>query len=191
MVVHKCDNPQASITQLLIAVHECNENEAQHCRSRWAGYAKAYPPSTSKPLYRTNNMDPHQRRPDNNHQDQARYRWQDNNNSLNVTIHTTQEEPTMEIQAEEDYIPQYIDYNTTQDRDNKEMTLYTEVYAAAIRMANNTQWWDNHCYNCKEKGHFWHQCTKPLKEELQWLLNLPKQRDNELSKKGDPRAKGG
>ena len=34
MVVHKQDNPQASITHLLIAVHECEENEAQHHRSR-------------------------------------------------------------------------------------------------------------------------------------------------------------
>ena len=191
MVVHKRDDPQASITQLLIAVCECKENEAQHCRSRQAEYTKAYPPSTSKPPYRTNNMDPHQRRPDNNHQDQAHYHWQDNNNSPNITIHTTQVEPTMEIQAEEDYIPQYIDYdNATQDRNDVEMTFYTEVYAATIRMADDTEQRDNHCYNCK-KGHFWCQCTKPLKEEFQQLLDHPKQRDNELNKKGGPRAKGG
>ena len=60
MVVHKRDDPQASITQLLIAVCECEENEAQHHRSRWAEYTKAYPPSMSKPPYRTNNTDPHQ-----------------------------------------------------------------------------------------------------------------------------------
>ena len=171
---------------------ECEENEAQHCRSRQAEYAKAYPPSTSKPPYRTNITDPHQRRPDNNHQDQTCYHWQDNNNSPNVTIHTAQVEPTMEIQAKEDYIPLYIDYdNAPQNRDNVEMTFYTEVYVAAIRMANDTEWRDNHCYNCKEKGHFWHQCTKPLKEEFQWLLGHPKQRDNELNKKGGPGAKGG
>ena len=50
----------------------------------------------------------------------------------------------MEIQAKEDYILQYIDYDSTlQDRDEVEMTFYT------------------------------------------------KQRDNELNKKGGPRAKGG
>ena len=192
MVVHKRDGPQASITQLLIAVRECEVNETQLHRSRWAEYAKAYPPSTSKPPYRTNNMDPHQQRPDNNHQDQARYCQQNNNNSPNVTIHAAQVEPTMEIQAEEDYIPQYIDDdNAMQDRDDIEMTFYTEVYAATIRMADDTEWQDNCCYNCKEKGHFWHQCTKPLKEEFQRLLDCPKQRDNELNKKGGPRAKGG
>ena len=93
----------------------------------------------------------------------------------------------MEIQAKEDYITQYIDYdNTWQDRDDVEMTFYTEVYVAAIRMADDTERRDNHCYNCKEKGHFWHQCTKPLKEEFQQLLDHPKQRDNELNKKGAP-----
>ena len=98
----------------------------------------------------------------------------------------------MEIEAEEDYIPPYIDYdNALQDRDDVELTFHTEVYAAAIRMADDMEWRDNHCYNCKEKGHFWRQCTKPLKEEFQWLLDCPKQRENELNKKGGPRAKGG
>ena len=47
----------------------------------------------------------------------------------------------MEIEAEEDYIPPYIDYdNVPQDRDDVELTFYTEVYAAAIRMADNTEW---------------------------------------------------
>ena len=192
MVVHKRDDHQTSITHLLITVCECEENEAQHRRSRWAEYAKAYPPSMSKPPYRTNNTDPHQQRPDNNHQDQVRYCWQDNNNSPNITIHTAQVEPTMEIQAKEDYIPPYIDYdNALEDRDDVEMTFYTEVYAAAIRMAHDTKQRDNRCYNCKEKGHLWRQCTKPLKEEFQQLLDHPKQRDNELNKKVGPRAKGG
>ena len=192
MVVHKRDDPQTSITHLLITMCECEENEAQHRRSRWAEYAKAYPPSTSKPPYRTKNTDPHQQRPDNNHQDQVHYRQQDNNNSPNITIHAAQVEPTMEIQAEEDYIPLYINYdNTPQDRDDIEMTFYTEVYVATIRMADDTEQQDNRCYNYKEKGHFWRQCTKPLKEEFQWLLDHPKQRGNKLNKKGGPRAKGG
>ena len=140
MVVHKQDDPQTSITHLLIAMCKCEENEAQHRRSRWAEYAKAYPPSMSKPPYRTNKTDPHQCMPDNNHQDQVRYCWQDNNNSPNITIHAAQVEPAMEIQAEEDYIPLYIDYdNTPHDRDDIEMTFYTEVYAAAIRMADDTE----------------------------------------------------
>ena len=98
----------------------------------------------------------------------------------------------MEIEAKEDYIPSYIDYNNDpQDRDDVGLTFHTKVYVAAIRMADDTEQRDNRCYNCKEKGHFWCQCTKPLKEEFQRLLNHPKWREKELNKKGDPRAKGG
>ena len=113
MVIQKRDNPQTSITHLLITMRECEENEAQHRRSRRAEYAKAYPLSTSKPPYRTNNTDPHQRRPDNSHQDQTRYHRQDNNGP-NITIHAAQVESAMEIEAEEDYIPPYIDYDNNQ-----------------------------------------------------------------------------
>ena len=44
------------------------------------------------------------------------------------------------IEAKEDYILPYIDYdNDPQDRDDVELTFHTEVYAAAIRMADNTE----------------------------------------------------
>ena len=113
-------------------MQECEENETQHCRSRRAEYAKAYPPSTSKPSYRTNNTDPHQRRPHNSHQDQTRCHRQDNNGP-NVAIHAAQ--------AEEDYILLYIDYdNAPQDRDDVELAFHTEVYVATIRMAYDTEW---------------------------------------------------
>ena len=47
----------------------------------------------------------------------------------------------MEIEAEEDYIPPYIDDdNAPQDRDDVELTFHTEVYAAVIRMADDTEW---------------------------------------------------
>ena len=122
-------------------MHECEENEAQHCRSHQAEYAKTYLLSTSRPPYKTNNTDPHQRQLDNTQQDQTHYHRQDNtNNNANVSIHVAQVEPAMEILAEEDYIPQYINYdNLVQDWDDAELTFYTEVYAAAIRIADNTE----------------------------------------------------
>ena len=144
MVVHKPDNSRVNITQLLIAICECEENEVQHHRNCHAGYAKAYPPSTSRPPYWTNNTDPHRHRLDNAQQDQSHHHQQDNannNSNANVTIHAAQVESMMEIQAEEDYIPQYINYdNPVQDWDDTELTFYTEVYTAAIRMADDTEW---------------------------------------------------
>ena len=97
MVVHKRDDPWDSIMELLIAMCEYEENEAQHCRNRCVEYVKAYPQSMSKPPYRSNNTDPHPCGPDNIQQDQECYCRQDTNNNPNVTIHTTQVEPVMEI----------------------------------------------------------------------------------------------
>ena len=68
-----------------------------------------------------------------------RYRRQDNNGP-NITIHAAQVEPAMEIEAKEDYIQPYIDYDDDpQDRDDVELTFHTEVYAATIRMADDTE----------------------------------------------------
>ena len=52
MVVHKRDDPTISITDLLSAVRECEENQESNRRNRRADYAKAYPPSHSCPAYR-------------------------------------------------------------------------------------------------------------------------------------------
>ena len=78
-----------------------------------------------------------------NQQDHLCYHQQDNannNNNANVTIHATQVESTMQIQGEEDYIPEYINYdNPVQDRDDVELAFYREVYTAAVRMADDTE----------------------------------------------------
>ena len=47
MVVHKRDDPNISITQLLVAVRECEENQENNRCNRCVEYAKAYPPSTT------------------------------------------------------------------------------------------------------------------------------------------------
>ena len=57
MVVHKKDDPTVGTTDLLSAVHECEENQENNRRNRWADYAKTYPPSASHPSYRDNQRD--------------------------------------------------------------------------------------------------------------------------------------
>ena len=52
MVVHKRDDPMVGTTDLLSAVRECEENQENNRRNRQAEYAKAYPPSHSRPAYR-------------------------------------------------------------------------------------------------------------------------------------------
>ena len=66
-----------------------------------------------------------------------------------------------------DYIPQYVDYDNPDQHEDPELELYTNFYAAAVRLVDDTEWRDNRCFNCKETGHFWRNCPKPLKEEFQ------------------------
>ena len=49
MVVHKKDDPTVGTTDLLSAVHECEENQENNRRNQRADYAKTYLPSTSRP----------------------------------------------------------------------------------------------------------------------------------------------
>ena len=51
MVVHKRDDPTISITDLLSTVRECEENQENNRHNHRADYAKAYPPSHSRPAY--------------------------------------------------------------------------------------------------------------------------------------------
>ena len=51
MVMLYSDNPTISITELLSAVRECEENQENRRRNRQADYVKAYPPSHSRPAY--------------------------------------------------------------------------------------------------------------------------------------------
>ena len=57
MVVHKKDDPTVGTTDLLSAVHECEENQENNKHNQRADYAKSYPPSTSRPNYRDNHCD--------------------------------------------------------------------------------------------------------------------------------------
>ena len=71
--------------------------------------------------------------------------------------------------AEGKYQASYVDYDQREWGEDPELELYTNFYAAAVRLADDTERRDNHCYNCKEPGHFWCNCMKPLKEEF-WKL---------------------
>ena len=57
MVVHKKDDPTVGTTDLLSAVHECEENQENNRCNQRADYTKSYPSSTSRPNYRDHHRD--------------------------------------------------------------------------------------------------------------------------------------
>ena len=191
MVVHKKDDPTVGMTNLLSAVHECEENQENNRRNRRADYAKLYPPSTSCPNYRDNHRDnvrvpppappgPNQYRHDNHHADRS------------VPMRAAQVEPEHEYdyRDEGDYIPEYTDYNQDLDQDDVDLTFATDMWAIVTERADGLERKTRKCLNCQEVGHYWRECPKPLKEDFKCLRDQPKRRQVELNGKGGP-GKGG
>ena len=190
MVVHKRDDPTISITDLLSAVRECEENQENNRRNRRADYAKAYPPSHSCPAYRDDQnaraVPPQAPPPP---QSTNRYRSDNRRVDRNVPVHAAQVELGYDYhyQDDGDYIPEYANYDLPLDQEDEELTFATEMCHIAIQKADVMERQSGKCFNYKELGHYWRDCPKPLREEFQRLQDHPKRRQEELNGKGGPR----
>ena len=173
MVVHKRDDPRIGTTDLLSAVRECEENKENNRRSRRSEYAKAYPPSTSRPNYRDNRdqRDGNNRaqppvQPNNNC-----YRQDNHPGDRGVPIRAAQAEPEFSNFGNDDgYIPEYVDYN----QEDIDLTFATDLWAVAIAKADGIERNTGKCFNCRELGHYWRECPKPLREDFKRLQEQPK-----------------
>ena len=110
----------------------------------------------------------------------------------NVPILTAQVEPGYDYRYQEDgdYLPEYVNYDLPLDQEDEELTFATEMCNITIHKADVIERQSGKCFNCKELGHYWRDCPKPLREEFQCLQDHPKKRQEELNGKGGPR-KGG
>ena len=195
MVVHKRNDPTVGITDLLSAVRECKENQETNRRNCRAEYAKVYPPSHTRPSYHDN----HNGRPPLPPPALApvplvghnRYRHDNCHSDRNVPVHAAQVEPAYDYNYQEnDYVPEYINYDLPLDQEDEELTFATEMCNITIEKADVIEHQSGKCFKCKELGHYWCDCPKQLKEEFQCLQDHPKRRQEELNGKGGPR-KGG
>ena len=187
MVVHKQDNPDVTIMQLLTAVWECEENEENNRCNHRAEYAKAYPlSSTSRPMYGIERANPHSvlTVP----QVQGRYGQQEKGH---VPIHATHVEPVQGAAIDDGYAPPYGDYDDNDPNRDIEYEFYTDFYAIAVQMADDAECHENQCFNCKEPGHMWRNCLKPLKEEFKHIKERAEQQQEQINRPGGPRATGG
>ena len=62
-------------------------------------------------------------------------------------------------------------------------------YVAIINMAKEAEKWGR-CFNCREEGHRWADCTKPLKESLKQVKERANRKKQALNRDGGARAKG-
>ena len=89
----------------------------------------------------------------------------------------------MHVQVNDDYLPPYVDYDNPDELEqgDPKLTPYTQFYKAAIQLVDNAKRRDRHCHNCKETGHFLHECQHPLREEFKHLIDCTHQHKEELN----------
>ena len=109
-----------------------------------------------------------------------------------MPVHAAQVEPGYDYhyQDDGDYIPEYTNYDLPLDQEDEELTFATEMCHIAIQKADVMECQSRKCFTCKELGHYWQDCPKPLREEFQHLQDHPKRRQEESNGKGGP-EKGG
>ena len=105
-----------------------------------------------------------------------------------MPVHAAQVEPGYDYhyQDDGDYIPEYAKYDLPLNQQDEELTFVTEMCHISIQKANVMERQSGKCFNCKELGHYWRDCPKPLREEFQCLQDHPKRRQEELNEKGGP-----
>ena len=189
MVVHKRDDPTVGTTDLLSAVRECEENQENNRQNCRAEYAKAYLPSHSCPTYHDDQNarpapPPAPAPPPNGNRYQNDHRRVDQN----VPIHAAQVEPGYDHHYQEggDYLPEYVNYDIPLDQDDDELTFAMEMCSIAIHKADVIERQSGKCFNCKELGHYWRDCPKPLREEFQRLQDHPKKETGRVKRKRGP-----
>ena len=78
------------------------------------------------------------------------------------------------------YIPEYVDY----DQEDVDLTFATDLWAVAVTKAEGIERNTGKCFNCRELGHYWRECPKPLREDFKCLQEQPKRRQDELNGNG-------
>ena len=56
---------------------------------------------------------------------------------------------------------------TRRDRPTRKTLWRDGYYCCAIRNVDQSETFFGACFNCRDQGHRWRQCTKPLRQALQ------------------------
>ena len=64
-------------------------------------------------------------------------------------------------------------------------------YMCTVAKADDADMFFNLCYNCRESGHRWRDCPKPLRQGLQDLKERVEKYDKRLNRSGGGREQGG
>ena len=197
MISHLRDDPEKTMLDLLTGVQKCEEHEASNRHNRGTDYARAFPPNAAR--QNQNGQDAGNNRVNSNDRPQypqGKGQGVPGNGRANVPLKAAQVEPEYEYECDqpdeyyqdEGYEPVY-DENANEE--DQELELYTNFFPASVQLADNTERRNGKCYNCKEGGHQWRACPKPLRKEIKRYKERLSQHEHQLNRNGGLGAKGG
>ena len=184
---HIKDDPFKSTLDLFTSVQECEENEENSRHSQRADNACAYPAAVCQ-------APPAQAWGNGNGGYQAHhagngYAPQADRNAVPVKAMQMEQE----YKDPEAYPPPFIEYGDLEipNGEDPELELLTNIYMAAVQLADDTERRQGKCYNCCEPGHMWRNCPHPLKEEFRIYQERMRQHQDQLNSNGGPGNQAG
>ena len=149
MVVHMLENPGVTVGDLVEAVRKVESIQERRCIQRQDAFR--YAPSTSycKPTFKKDKGKDKDRRDDRGNPKSA------------VRAQVTQVEPDSEPEFRSS-----AESNKEGSADENALSR-DGYYCCAIRNVDQSETFFGACFNCRDQGHRWRQCTKPLRQALQ------------------------
>ena len=172
MVVHMLENPGVTVGDLIEAVRKVESIQERRRIQRQD--ASRYAPSTSyhKPAFEKDKGKDKDRRDDRGNPKSA------------VRAQVTQVEPD----SEPEFRPSA---ESDEEGSADENALWRDgYYCCAIRNVDQSETFFGACFNCRDQGHRWRQCTKPLRQALQEIKDRIGQDSDRLNVFGGGRNGG-
>ena len=169
-VAYMLDNPGIKVTDLVEAVRHIEAATKRHRIQRQD--ASYYPASTSaKPVYQKDQCK------------DSNGKHNHNRGVINAKLAQIESNPSSEEEDPEEAERQRIV--------NENAIWWDGYYMCAATKVDDANMFYNMCYNCREPGHRWRDCSKPLRQGLQDLKDRAEKDDERLNGSGGGGDQGG
>ena len=176
LIAHKVDKPDIRVSDLLQEVRKIEENEVRR-RAR-------YPPSVSARNNNNNN---------NTYSHNSTYKGQSDGTGYKSPHYKDKKPDTIGVRMvntddpDDGAIPAETEANSSEDG----ITIWNDGYYYCLRQqADDVDHRTGTCYNCRETGHCWRECPRPLRQALQKAKDRDGIDEQRLNASGDSGAKG-
>ena len=172
MIVHMLESPDVTVGDLVEAVRKV-ESIQERCRIQRQD-ASRYPASTSTSYHKRN------------FQKEKDKDKKDDHGSSKSAIRAKAAQIDMDIESDAD-----VSSDSDAEKSANKNALWRDgYYCCAMRQAEQTEHFFGACFNCRNEGHRWANCTEPLRPALQEIKDRIGRDGDRLNVFGDDGSKG-